>query len=269
MTVATGESRRGDRGALRRRRLRAVQGRRRRGASSRCSRRSRSATRRCAATRASSRGCSRSARRRPATAAPTLARGDVRADGLRAPCAVSASARVARAATPGLAQALDLGAAELAPGARLEPAERESGVVRCGGGRPRAARPPRACARTWCLRPSCTRARPGAAPGGGHARGPCGRRRARPPARAAASSSGPRLALDLGHVDLVDPVAGMGEPVGELAVVGEQQHPGRVQRRAVPPARPATGESTSSTTVGLPAGIAGVVTTPAGLLSST
>ena len=39
---------------------------------------------------------------------------------------------------------------------------------------------------------------------------------------------GGRLALDLGDVDLVDLVAGVGEAVGELAVVRQQQRAGRV-----------------------------------------
>ena len=37
-----------------------------------------------------------------------------------------------------------------------------------------------------------------------------------------------RLALDLRDVRLLDPVARMGEPVGERAVVREEQHAGRV-----------------------------------------
>ena len=81
---------------------------------------------------------------------------------------------------------------------------------------------------TWWLRPSWMTARP--------ARGP--RRRARAGAVRPSSSSTParelrqrlvgRIALDLGDVDLVDLVARVREPVGELAVVGEQEHTGRV-----------------------------------------
>src|SRR5919201_1461480 len=59
---------------------------------------------------------------------------------------------------------------------------------------------------TWCLRPSC---------------------------RASSTRLGPRrLALDLGLVDLLDPVARMGQPVCELAVVGEQERAGGVDVEA-------------------------------------
>ena len=110
--------------------------------------------------------------------------------------------------------------------ARLEPVDvepRVAAAVEAATGWPTAS----SMRFTWCLRPSwiASSTRPGRA--GARARARSGRRRARRPARAGERSR-PRLALDLGHVDLVHLVARMREPVGELAVVREQERTGRV-----------------------------------------
>ena len=105
------------------------------------------------------------------------------------------------------------------------------------------------------------------------------RRRARAGAVRPSSSSTPsrerahrlvgRLALDLGHIDLVDLVAGMGELVGELAVVREQEHAGRVG------VEPADGDDPrgmlrrARRRSAVRRGSRAVVTTPAGLWRST
>ena len=84
---------------------------------------------------------------------------------------------------------------------------------------------------TWCLRPSwivsSTRTLRGAGLRGSGAA--VVERDALPRARRSVSFA---AALDLGHVDLVHLVAGMREPVGELAVVCQQQRAGRVRVQA-------------------------------------
>ena len=64
---------------------------------------------------------------------------------------------------------------------------------------------------------------------------------------------GEGIAFDRSDVDLVDLVTGMREPVGELAVVREQERAGRVGVEAPDGDDPA-GCPTSPTTVGRPAG---------------
>ena len=80
---------------------------------------------------------------------------------------------------------------------------------------------------TWCVAALVDRQLDPRRASGGRWRARSGRPRARSPSSARERLVG-RLALDVGDVDLVDLVAGMGEPVRELAVVREQQHAGRV-----------------------------------------
>ena len=83
--------------------------------------------------------------------------------------------------------------------------------------------------------------------------------------RAGAHAAGP---VDhLGEVLLVDAVARVGDAVGQLAVVGEQQQALGVGVEAARPGRPAGRPARASTTVRRPCGSLAVVTTPAGLLS--
>ena len=85
-------------------------------------------------------------------------------------------------------------------------------------------------------------------------------------AQAAQPAGRHRPAVDLDEVLLLDAVARVGDAVGQLAVVGEQQQSLGVG------VEPPDGEhprlaGTSSTTVGRPCVSLAVVTTPAGLLS--
>ena len=109
LTVATRRDGRGDRGALRRRRLRAVQERRRRGGG-RAARADPGAVPRAARRPGRADPAARSRRRQGARGVGADARGDVRADGLRPALAVRRR---------GGAERLHLARLELAPGARL------------------------------------------------------------------------------------------------------------------------------------------------------
>ena len=75
-----------------------------------------------------------------------------------------------------------------------------------------------------------------------------------------------RHALHLGQVLLLHPEGGMGQALGQLAVVGEDQQPLAVGVEPAHREHPGLG-GTSATTVGRPWGSSAVVTTPAGLLS--
>ena len=131
--------------------------------------------------------------------------------------------------------------------------------------------------------PRCPPPRPSAAPGG------CApSRRTTSISRSTAAAHpagavGPVLELDPGcqapQLDLggrrrqLDPVglrhliAGVGEPVGQLAVVGQQQQPGRVGVESADRVE-ARRRATSSTTAGRPPGSRAVETTPAGLFTA-
>ncbi len=166
----------------------------------------------------------------------------------------------------------ELGASEsrrCAPGASPPSAQRAEARPRCSSstGWPTASH----MRRTWRLRPSRIVSSSSSAPSArtcGRARS--ARPRAPPPraARASAcSATAPpptRHAVGLRHL-----VARVGEPVGELAVVGQQDQPAAVGVEA--PDRveaQAAGAGPASTTVGRPCVSRAVETTPSGLLSA-
>ena len=121
---------------------------------------------------------------------------------------------------------------------------------------------------TWCLRPSWSVELD---PPAGEPASPGGRRAAvleLDALRRAGERLRGRVALDLGDVDLLDLVARVGEPVGELAVVREEQRAGRV---GVEPADrdDARGVVDERRRPSAARGSRAVVTTPAGLWSRT
>ena len=77
-----------------------------------------------------------------------------------------------------------------------------------------------------------------------------------------AQGPGARGALHLDQVLLGHPVGGMGQQLGQLPVVGQDQQALGVACRAGPPGRPGARPGTRETTVGRPSGSEAVVTTP-------
>ena len=112
------------------------------------------------------------------------------------------------------------------PAAR--PVERRAARSCCGGGG-RPGWPTAASIRfTWCLRPSWTTSSTRPGPSRRALAGAVRPSSSSTPALERGERGGGRVALDLGDVDLVDLVAGVGEAVGELAVVRQQERAGRV-----------------------------------------
>ena len=81
--------------------------------------------------------------------------------------------------------------------------------------------------------------------------------------RPAVHRPGHHHAIGLRHL-----VAGMGQPQGELTVVGQQDQARGVDVQAPDRVEPRAGSGTSEATVGRPCGSRAVETTPAGLLTA-
>ena len=168
-----------------------------------------------------------------ATSTPTLER-DVRGDGVRAAvseCACRREAALRRVTTaPRAAGGASTSSrvSERATSPIGTPADARGPRSRCAA----AARPGSPTAshirRTWRLRPSCstssTRERPSCRARAGAVMPSS----SSTPAASADDSRGRQVALDIGDVGLLDAVARMREPVGEIAVVREQEHAARV-----------------------------------------
>ena len=160
------------------------------------------------------------------------------------------------------------------PSATTAPYERPHLVAGERAPRPRARGPDPRSGRSGCARAAAPGGRPprtcagpaGSGPRGSRSRAPSCRRRHRTRARTRAgavtpsSSSTPsrrraqrgprRHAVDLGEVLLLHAEARVGEPLGEVAVVGEQRAgprcPSRAGRPGTPAARPARGPPPSA-----------------------
>ena len=87
------------------------------------------------------------------------------------------------------------------------------------------------------------------------------------PSRSRRERARRRVALDLGQVLLLDAEGRVGEPVGEVAVVGEQQQALGVGVEAADREDPGLGRARGRRRWAGPGGRDAVVTTPAGLLS--
>ena len=176
--------------------------------------------------------------------APRSARSCTARDCVREPAWAAPGARSAP-------QPFDLGVLEPAALARVRGRAGRAGRTPPAPARPRGGRPPRTCAAPGACGPRAGRSRPRRAPPGARGRARSAPSSSSTPSRSALSARGDSAAgLDPRPVDLLHAVAGMGQQVGQLAVVGQQDQPGRVgvepphrvePPRASAPARPPSG----------------------------